>query len=400
MSDVSTKPDGDAGLESEVLRRYARGAEEVEPGLCCATGDYEADHLEVLPAEIIEKDYGCGDPSRWAVRGDTVLDLGSGAGKVCYILSQKVGPEGAVIGADFNDAMLEVARKHRPDVAAKIGWDNVRFVKARIQDLALDLERVEGRLQETPVRSVSDLAELEETCRSWRANEPLVRDASVDLVVSNCVLNLVKPEDKERLFREIHRVLKRGGRAVISDVVCDEPPTDRVRNDPELWSGCIAGAFVEHDFLERFERAGFYGVEILERAAEPWQVLDGVEFRSMTVRALKGKEGPCFEHDQAVVYRGPFASAHDDDGHEYPRGRRIAVCGKTFDLLTNPSGPYAGMFEGIEPLRPVAPDSAAPFDCNQTPLRDPAVTKGDAYVADRVASGASCCAPSDTECCG
>ena len=112
------------------------------------------------------------------------------------------------------------------------------------------------------------------------------------MVVSNCVLNLVVPEAKQKLFAEIFRVLRRGGRAVISDIVADESVPDSMVADPELWSGCISGALREDEFLAAFERAGFHGVRILERAETPWQVVEGIEFRSLTVEAFKGKQGP------------------------------------------------------------------------------------------------------------
>ena len=294
-------------IEDEVLARYARGAAAVEPELCCPTDDYEAHYLRALPREIIEKDYGCGNPSKWARAGDVVVDLGSGAGKACYILSQKVGATGRVIGVDFNDAMLELARKHQHEMAEKIGYANVEFVKQKIQDLSL-------------------------------------ADESVDLIVSNCVLNLVRAEDKRRLFTRMFRVLKRGGRAVISDIVCDKDPTPAIANDPKLWSGCIAGAFREDLFLTMFEEAGFHGMEILARQDRPWRVIDGVEFRSMTVRAFKGKQGPCIDGGQCVTYRGPWKCVSDDDGHNYQRGQPTPVCRKTHALLTDPHGPYAGQF--------------------------------------------------------
>ena len=125
-------------IEGEVRKRYADGARKTEPDLCCPV-EYENRYLDILPPEIIEKDYGCGDPSRWVGEGETVLDLGSGAGKICYILAQKVGPKGKVIGVDFNDAMLELARKYQPEISARLGYENTRFIKGRIQDLALDL---------------------------------------------------------------------------------------------------------------------------------------------------------------------------------------------------------------------------------------------------------------------
>ena len=309
-SSASTASSIDYNIESAVLDRYQEGAREVQPTLCCPT-DYEAKYLEILPDEILEKDYGCGDPSRYAEPGDTVLDLGSGAGKVCYIASQKVGASGRVIGADFNDVMLDLAKKYQPELAAKIGYDNVSFVKAKIQDLALDLGKMQAWLTANPIANLDDIAAYEAECDRLRREEPAVADDSVDLVVSNCVLNLVKPEQKRQLFGELFRVLKRGGRAVISDIVCDEDPTPTILNDPDLWSGCISGAFREDEFLEMFEDAGFYGVEIVARQSEPWQTIDGIEFRSLTIRAYKGKQGECLERNQAVVYKGPWKRSEE-----------------------------------------------------------------------------------------
>lgn len=383
-------------IESAVIDRYQAGAQAVQPSLCCPT-DYEGQYLEILPDEIIEKDYGCGDPSRYAEPGETVLDLGSGAGKVCYIAAQKVGATGRVIGVDFNDVMLDLARKYQPEIAAKLGYANVSFVKAKIQDLALDLDRVQTWLTANPIASIDGISAYEAECDRLRREAPAIADNTIDLVVSNCVLNLVKPQDKRQLFTELFRVLKRGGRVVISDIVCDEDPTPTILNDPELWSGCISGAFREDEFLQMFEAAGFYGIEILSRQAEPWQVIDGVEFRSLTVRAYKGKQGECLERNQAVIYKGPWKQVLDDDGHLYKRGERMAVCDKTFQLLTRSDSPYASDLIGIEPHTEIPIAEAAPFCCTKTSVRDPRVTKGSDYRETRTTEGLVC--EADSGCC-
>jgi len=201
-------------LEAGIRRRYSEGARRVEPALCCPTNAYDPQMLAKLPTEVVEKDYGCGDPSIHAREGDVVVDLGSGSGKVCYLLSQRVGATGRVIGLDVNDDMLALARKYQDEMAARLGWGNVEFRKARIQDMALDLEQAETWLARQPAASLSALAEFERYCEALRLSKPLLADGSVDLIVSNCVLNLVRPEEKQRLFLEMHRVLARGGRAV------------------------------------------------------------------------------------------------------------------------------------------------------------------------------------------
>ena len=146
----------------------------------------------------------------------------------------------------------------------------------------------------------------------------------------------------------------------------------------------------EDGFLEAFEQAGFYGIRLLKRDAQPWQTVEGIEFRSVTVEAFKGKQEPCFERNQAVVYKGPFKEVLDDDGHRMERGRQYAVCDKTFNLYRKT--PYAEQFELIEPRGPVALEDAKPFDCSRTALRHPKETKGQDYTTTTGAS--DCC--SDT----
>lgn len=384
-------------VDQAVKERYAAGANQREAALCCPTS-YDVSFLKILPQEIIDRDYGCGDPSEHVGAGEIVLDLGSGGGKICYILSQKVGASGKVIGVDVNDDMLKLARKYQPEMAERIGHGNVSFRKGRIQDLRLDIDKTEAWLKSHPVTDHAGLAAFEAECDRLRREEPLIPDNSIDVVVSNCVLNLVAPELKVQLFAEIFRVLKRGGRAVISDIVCDEPPTKRILDDPDLWSGCISGAFGEAEFPQMFERAGFHGIEILKREDTPWQTIDGIEFRSVTIRAYKGKQGPCLDRNQAAVYLGPWKQVVDDDGHTYFRGQRMAVCDKTFKILTDPNGPYAGQFAGVQPLVEVPLDDAPAYDCRRNALREPRITKGSDYRVDIATdSSADCC--SSPGCC-
>ena len=375
--------------EQVVRERYSAGAARREADLCCPV-DYDPRYLEVIPPEVLERDYGCGDPSRHLRPGETVLDLGSGTGKICFIAAQVVGREGRVIGVDMTPAMLAVAREAAPVVAARLGYANVEFRRGRIQDLALDLDRLDRELRERPIASVEELIDAQRLAEELRRTAPLVADGTVDVVVSNCVLNLVDAAQKEQLFGEIFRVLKKGGRAVISDITSDEEIPEHLQRDPELWSGCISGAMTESGLLAAFERAGFYGMRILARQAAPWRTVEGIEFRSLTVEAFKGKQGPCYEHLQAVVYRGPFKEVLDDDGHRMERGQRYAVCAKTFALYR--SEPYTAHFEPVEPRVPVPADSTAPFDCSRTALRHPRETKGLDYTATTEANG-PCCGP-------
>ncbi len=372
--------------------RYAAAAAVSEAGLCCPV-EYDPKYLEIIPDEVVEKDYGCGDPSQYLLPGETVLDLGSGTGKICFIASQVVGAEGKVIGIDMTDDMLEVARRNAPIVAEKTGYANVEFRKGRIQDLALDLEILDTELKKRPINDVTSFLSADALAEELRVKHPLVDSDSVDVVVSNCVLNLVESNQKRRLFEEIFRVLKLGGRAVISDIVSDEEVSEEMQNDPYLWSGCISGALTEDGFLQAFVDAGFYGIEILKRDPEPWQTVEGIEFRSVTIQAWKGKEGPCFERNQAVVYRGPFSEVKDDDGHVMERGKRYAVCDKTFQLYRK--APYLGHFEMIEPREEIPSEEATPYACDGMRIRHAKETKGESYdlTSDpsQCTEGGSCC---------
>jgi len=373
--------------EHVVKDRYANAAKAPEAALCCPV-DYDKKLLEAIPQEVIEKDYGCGDPSKYVREGETVLDLGSGTGKICFIASQVVGPAGRVIGVDMTDDMLEVARRNAPVVAGNIGHANVEFRKGRIQDLALDLELLDAELKKRPITDATSFLAADDLAEELRVTRPLVATDSVDVVVSNCVLNLVEPGAKPQLFREIFRVLKKGGRAVISDIVADEDVPDHLQRDPELWSGCISGALTEEGFLRAFADAGFYGIEVLTFDTQPWRTVEGIEFRSMTVQAFKGKQGPCFERNQAVIYRGPFKEVLDDDGHRMERGVRYAVCDKTYSLYKKT--PYAAFFEFIDPLDGIPTESANPYDCARTTRRHPKETKGQDYRATAQTSSPCC----------
>lgn len=387
-----TKNTNGSNFEAAVLQRYAEASRKAEAGLCVPI-NYDRSLLEVIPQEVIEKDYGCGDPSRYIREGETVLDLGSGSGKTCYIISQIVGPRGRVIGVDFNPEMLALARKYQTSVGDKIGFYNVEFRMGRIQDLGTNLELIDQYLQRHPIQSIADLAGFRDFENRIKHEQPLIADESIDVIVSNCVLNLVRPEAKNALFAEMYRVLKRGGRIAISDIVSDEPVPEHLAKDPELWSGCISGAFLEEEFLKAFEEAKFYGIQIEDFQSQPYQTVEGIEFRSITITAHKGKEGPCIERNQAVIYRGPWRQVVDDDDHVLPRGVRVAVCEKTFELYSKP--PYQDQFVLVPPRQEVPRERVGAFDCSRDHKRHPRESKGMEYNLTQIS--ASVCP--DSNCC-
>ena len=237
-----------------IQQRYGSAALEKESCLCTPVG-FNPVLLEAIPQEVIERDYGCGDPTKYVQKNDIVLDLGSGSGKNAFICSQIVGEEGKVIGIDQNSEMLSLSRSAAKYVSEKIGFNNTKFLKG----------------------SIERLDELDNNMN------PLISDKSVDIILSNCVLNLVNPESRNNLLTNIKRVLKDNGRIAISDIVSNKKVPLRLQNDHNLWTGCISGAWYEPDFLIDFQNLGFKNLEFAQRSNEPWKVIEDIEFRTVTL---------------------------------------------------------------------------------------------------------------------
>jgi len=378
-----------ADVREDVQDRYAAGAQAVEAALCCPI-DYDPQYLKIIPQDVLDRDYGCGDPSRYVREGDTVLDLGSGGGKICFIASQIVGPEGKVIGVDMTDEMLDLARTNAPVIAEEVGYANVEFRRGHIEDLKLDHDMLNEWLAENPVRSSGDMEKMDAEILRLKTEMTMIPDNSVDVIVSNCVLNLVSDSKKKQLFSEMFRVLKVGGRVAVSDIISDEDSPEALKNDARLWSGCISGALTEEGFVEALEIAGFHGIVVDKFELEPWQIVDGIEYRSATYLAYKGKQGECLEKNQALIYKGPWRNVQDDDGHVFKRGERAAVCEKTYNLLQRE--PYADMFVAIEPAVEITERIEWPAtDCGVR-RRDPQETKqGKPKITTDPSQRESCC---------
>ncbi len=237
-----------------VQERYGSAALEKESCLCTPVG-FNPVLLEAIPEEVIDRDYGCGDPTKYVRKNDFVLDLGSGSGKNAFICSQIIGEEGKVIGVDQNPEMLRLSRSASKKFSEKIGFINTEFLGG----------------------SIENLDELDKDLN------PLIADKSVDIILSNCVLNLVNPESRNNLLRNIKRVLKDNGRIAISDIVSSKKVPLRLQNDQDLWTGCISGAWYEPEFLNDFKDLGFKNLEFAERSNEPWKVIEDIEFRTVTL---------------------------------------------------------------------------------------------------------------------
>ena len=237
-----------------IQNRYGSAAIEKESCLCTPVS-FNPKYLDSIPKDVIEKDYGCGDPTKHVRKNDVVLDLGSGSGKNAFICAQIVGRSGRVIGVDQNKDMLNLSRDSIEYVANKIGYKNTKFIEG----------------------SIEKLDELN------NKNEPIIKSSSIDIILSNCVLNLVNPESRKSLLKNIKRVLKVNGRIAISDIVSNKKVPQSLQNDPDLWSGCISGAWFEPELINDFKEIGFKNLKFSERSSEPWKIIEDIEFRTVTL---------------------------------------------------------------------------------------------------------------------
>lgn len=293
---------------AKVREYYGAAAEQPKADLCCPT-KYDDSAIDHIPQDVLDRFYGCGSPMNSAgiQPGETVVDLGSGAGIDVFIAAKLVGPQGRAIGIDMTDAMLRVANENRPKVAAALGYDVAEFRR--------------GFLEQIPVES-----------------------KTADLVTSNCVINL--SPDKPRVFEEMWRILRDHGRFLISDIVSERPVPPHLKVNPELWGECLVGALTQEEFVAQLERAGFYGITVLSKTY--WKDVEGYPFYSVTVQGFKfEKTAGCVFEGHRAVYLGPAKAFVDEEGHTFPRNEPYEVCTDTVAKLSKP--PYAGMFAILEP---------------------------------------------------
>lgn len=335
----------DSTLRLSVQNYYGQvlsSSSDLKTGACCdpnAMSPALRRLLAELHPEVLERFYGCGSPIPQAMDGLRVLDLGCGSGRDAYLLSRLVGPKGQVIGIDMTPEQLAVANRHRDWHAERFGHphSNVSFREGLIEDLG-----AAG-----------------------------IGDASVDLVVSNCVLNLCA--DKSRAFAEALRVLKPGGELYFSDVFADRRIPAALRSDPVLLGECLSGALYWEDFRRLMQSLGCADVRICARSPVP--LLDEavqarigmVNFHSITVRVFKlDLEDRCEDYGQTATYLGGLAEtphAFDlDDHHHFERGRPMNVCGNTAAMLSQTR--FAPCFE----VRGDQSTHFGLFDCAPAPL--------------------------------
>jgi len=285
----------------------------------CCTAARPAPHIAKaisnIHPDVIKKYYGCGFCVPDEVEGMTILDLGCGAGRDVYIASQLVGEKGRVIGVDMTAEQLKVAKETQAYHAEKFGFDNVEFHLGLIEKL-------------------DDIASL--------------KDGSVDIIISNCVINLCP--DKEAVLKSCHRLLKPGGELYFSDVYASRRVPQELRDDEVLWGECLSGALYWNDFQNLAKKCGFKDPRLVEDAPitiENKKVQDKIdemghknlEFYSATYRLfqLDCLEPHCEDYGQAVIYKGTiprFESGWSLDDHHYmEKGKVFPVCGNTYNML-------------------------------------------------------------------
>lgn len=289
------------------------GSKDLKTSACC-TAEAMPMHLRPILSqvhdEVKDRFYGCGSPIPFELKGRTVLDLGSGSGRDCFILSKLVGEEGQVIGVDMTDEQLAVARKHVDYHAQKFGYkkSNIKFVQGYIEDL----------------------------------ESAGIASNSVDAVVSNCVINL-SPE-KKRVFSEIFRVLKPGGELYFSDVFSGRRIPEPLKKDPVLLGECLGGALYIEDFRRMLLELGCSDYRIVNKSrlsltnTEVEGKAGMIDFYSMTIRAFKVEvEDRCEDYGQVAYYLGTIPEAPHaftlDDHHVFKTGMPMLVCSNTARML-------------------------------------------------------------------
>ena len=326
---------------TEVQEYYGKTLQQssdLKTNACCTVQTYPQhikDAMSLIHDEVHNRYYGCGLTIPTVLENTKVLDLGSGAGRDCYILSKLVGESGEVVGVDMTKEQLDVANKHIDFHTKAFNYKkpNIRFIDG-------------------------DIAKL---------NECDLKDNYFDVIVSNCVINLC--EDKEAVLKEAYRVLKEGGELYFSDVYSDRRISEELKNDKVLWGECLSGALYWNDFLTLAKKAGFNDPRLVEveditiESKEVEELVGDIKFYSVTYRLFKlpNLEPACEDYGQSVTYKGTIEDTPDqfilDDHHIINKGEEFKVCGNSYSMLkdsrfskhfefSGDTSNHLGIFEG------------------------------------------------------
>ncbi|HSR66784.1 MAG TPA: methyltransferase domain-containing protein [Acidobacteriota bacterium] len=298
----------------EYYGKVLQGSKDLKTS-ACSSGASLPQHvrsaLDQVHEEVRQRYYGCGFVVPESLQGARILDLGSGSGRDCYLLSRLVGEKGSVVGVEMTDQQIEVARRH-------IGYHTRKFGYARP-----NVDFRQGYIE--------------------RLDELGLEENSFDIIVSNCVINL--SPDKQAVLEQAYRLLKPGGELYFSDVYADRRVPQDLVDDPVLYGECLSGALYWNDFLTLSRKAGFQDPRLVEDhpiAIDNEEIarrIGHISFFSATYRLFKieGLESACEDYGQAVVYRGTIAYCPQafvlDKHHRIDRGKVFPVCGNTYRML-------------------------------------------------------------------
>ncbi len=326
--------------------KQLQNSSDLKTNACCTAVAYPDKIKKILSKihdEVMTKYYGCGLTIPSQLEGLKMLDLGSGSGRDCYLASKLVGEHGHVIGVDMTDEQLEVANRHIDYHTEQFGYkkSNVEFKKGHIEHL----------------------------------DELNIENNSLDLIISNCVINL--STNKQKVLNDCFSKLKQGGEMYFSDVYVNKRIPTELASDPVIYGECLGGALYWNDFLTFAKRAGFSDPRVVEVAPitienkELEEKLEGFEFYSVTYRLFKiaQLEGDCEDYGQAVIYKGTVEDLPNnfqlDNGHLFAKGKVEAVCGNTYLMLHESRyknhfefigdfSTHYGIFEGCGSMNPFA----------------------------------------------
>jgi len=366
---VASTGNGDAMTIDSVKDYYGKvlgNSKDLKTSACTAAGKPSHTVLEIIkkiPREVNDKFYGCGAPLPLGVEGLKFLDLGSGSGRDCYVAAALVGEKGSVTGIDMTAEQLKVARDHADNFCTKtLGYkkSNLNFIEGYIEKLA----------------------------------DAGVEAESMDLVISNCVVNL--SPDKPSVINEVYRALKPGGEFYFSDVYCDRRLPKHVQEHQVLWGECIAGALYVNDFIRYAKAAGFEDPRILMQSPievedpELKAIVGEAKFMSITYRLFKlpGQlESLCEDYGQAVKYKGTIKGHESayrlDDGHLFEAGKLALVCGNSAAMLGE--GGVSWLAKHFE----IIGDRSVHY--GEFPCHGPPATAPSAAAPAACAPGGSCC---------
>lgn len=288
---------------------------DLQTNACCtpqSMPDFIKNALKNINDEVAAKYYGCGLTIPTELEGLTVLDLGSGSGRDCYLAAQLVGESGHVIGVDMTEEQLEVANKHLDWHKEKFGFEksNVTFLKGNIEKL----------------------------------DELDIKPGSIDLIISNCVINLAT--NKQKVLTDAFKLLKPGGELYFSDVYSDRRIPKSLQDDQVLWGECLSGALYWNDFLRFSNSAGFLDPRLVESRRltvnnkEVEKKVGEINFYSATYRLFKldNLESACEDYGHQCRYLGGIAGENDsfklDNHHDFEKGSWFNICGNTYEMLS------------------------------------------------------------------